>query len=130
MRRLVFAAAVVALLRFHAGLAQEANALQLETITEIARCMAQGLPEDWASAHMIVDLEHPGDSTGKVRYLVMRKDAEDKPEFFTPCDTDGPPKALIALREHEPVERRGWTSARLVVERDGSFRLHYDFPPK
>ena len=130
MRGLVFAAAIVALLRFHAGLAQEANASQLDTISQIAQCMAQGLPADWASAHMIVDLEHPGDSTGKVRYLVMRKDAEDRPELFTPCDTDGPPKALIALREHEPVERRGWTTARLVIERDGNFRLNYDFPPK
>jgi hypothetical protein len=130
MRRLVFAAAAVALLRFQAGLAQEANAPQLEAISEIARCLAQGLPEDWASAHMIVDLEHPGDSTGKVRYLVMRKDAEDKPESFTPCDTDGPPKALIALREQEAAERRGWTTARLVLERDGTFRLNYDFPVK
>jgi hypothetical protein len=131
MRRLLLAAAVAALLPFHAALAQEANATQMEAITEIFRCMAQGLPQDWASAHMIVDLGDPGDATGKVRYLVFRKDAEDKPEFFTPCDdTDGPPKALIALREQEPVERRGWTTARLVFERDGTFRLNYDFPAK
>jgi hypothetical protein len=128
MRRLLLAAAVVALVPFHAALAQEANATQMEVINEIFRCMAQGLPQDWASAHMIVDLERPGDSTGKVRYVVFRKDATDKPELFTPCDTDGPPKALIALREQEPVERRGWTTARLVLERDGTFRLNYDIP--
>ena len=130
MRRLLLAAAVVALVPLHAALAQEANATQMEVINEIFRCMAQGLPQDWASAQMIVDLERPGDSTGKVRYVVMRKDAEDKPELFTPCDTDGPPKALIALREREPVERRSWTTARLVLERDGKFRLNYDFPAK
>src|SRR5678816_4542209 len=124
MRRALFAAAAVALLPFHAGLAQEANAVQLEAISEIARCMAQGLPEDWASAHMIVELERPGDSTGKVRYLATRKDAADKPEPFTPCDTDRPPVALIGLRMLEPAERRGWTTARLVVERDGTFRLN------
>jgi hypothetical protein len=130
MRRLLLAAVVAALVPFHAALAQEANASQMEVISDIFRCMAQGLPQDWVSAHMIVDLERPGDSTGKVRYLVFRKDAEDKPEFFTPCDTDDPPKALIALREQEPVERRGWTTARLVLERDGKFRLNYDFPAK
>ena len=130
MRRLLLAAALAALVPFHAAVAQEANATQMEVIGEIARCMAQGLPQDWASAHMIVDLERPGDSTGKVRYLAFRKQAEDKPEFFTPCDTDGPPQALIALREQEPVERRGWTTARLVFERDGTFRLNYDFPAK
>jgi hypothetical protein len=130
VRRLLLAAVAAVLLPFHAGLAQEANTTQMEVISEIFRCMAQGLPEDWASAHMIVDLATPGDSTGKVRYLVFRKDAADKPESFTPCDTDGPPTALIGLREQEPVERRGWTTARLVLERDGSFRLNYDFPPK
>jgi hypothetical protein len=130
MRRLLLVAAAAALLPFHAALAQQANATQMEAITEIFRCLAQGLPEDWASAHMVVDLERPGDATGKVRYLVFRKDAKDKPEFFTPCDTDGPPKALIALREHEPAARRGWTTARLVLERDGTFRLNYDFPAK
>ena len=130
MRRLLLAAVVAALVPLHAALAQEATATQMEVISEIAGCMAQGLPQDWASAHMIVDLERPGAASGKVRYLVFRKDAEDKPESFTPCDTDGPPTALIALREQEPVERRGWTTARLVVERDGNFRLNYDFPPK
>src|SRR6185369_6425696 len=130
MRRLLLAAVAATLVPLHAALAQEANASQMETISDIFRCMAQGLPQDWVSAHMIVDLERAGDSTGKVRYLVFRKDAEDKPEFFTPCDTDGPPKALIALREQEPAERRGWTSARLVLERDGTFRLNYDIPAK
>jgi hypothetical protein len=130
MRRLLLAAVVAALVPFHAALAQEANANQLETINEIARCMAQGLPEDWASALMIVDLERPGDSTGKVRYLLTRKDAADKFEVFTPCDTDAPPAALIGLRTLEPAQRRGWTTARLVLERDGTFRLNYDFPVK
>ena len=83
MRRVLFAAAAVALLRFHAGLAQEANATQMEAISEIFRCMAPGLPQDWASAHRIVDLE-----------------------------------------------RRGWTTARLVFEHDGDCRLNYDFPAK
>jgi len=130
MRRLLLAAVAAALVPFHSGRAQEANATLMEIINEIARCMAQGRPQDFESAHLIVELEHPGDSTGKVRYLLFRKDAADKPESFTPCDTDGPPKALIALRDREPAARRGWTTARLVLERDGNFRLNYDFPPK
>src|SRR4051812_16289850 len=120
LRSVLIAAAAVALLRFHPGFAQEANVMQTEAINEIARCLAQGLPEDWASAHLIVDLAHPGDATGKVRYLVFRKDAEDKPESFTPCDTDMPPVTLIGLRRLEPTERQGWTTARLVVQRDGT----------
>src|SRR5215510_3987345 len=125
MRRLLLAAVAAVLFPFHAALAQEANANQMEAITEIFGCMAKGLPQDWVTAHMIVDLEKPGDSTGKVRYLVFRKDVADKPESFTPCDTDAPPRALIGLREQEPAERRGWTTARLVFERDGNFRFNY-----
>jgi hypothetical protein len=128
MRHLLLAVAAGVLLPFHSSLAQEANKTQIETINEIARCMAQGLPEDWATAYLIVDLEKPGDSTGKVRYLVARKSADSSPEPFTPCNTDSPPVALVGLRMLEPAERRGWISARLTLERDGNFRLNYDFP--
>jgi hypothetical protein len=107
---------------------QEANPNEMQAITEIAQCMVEGLPDDWVTAHMIVELATAGASTGGVRYLVGRKDAEDKLEPFTPCDTERPAKALIGLRDSQPADRRGWSSARLVVERDGTFRLNYDFP--
>ena len=128
MRRSLFAAAAALLLPFHSSLAQQANTAQMETINEIVQCMVQGLPKEWVTAYLIVDLEKPGDSIGKVRYLVARKSAEDKLEPFTPCDTDGPPMALIGLRNLEPPERRSWISARLILERDGTFRLNYDLP--
>jgi len=127
MRRFVLAVAA-ALLPVHASLAQQASVSQVEAINSIVRCMAQGLPADWTSAHMIVKLEHAGDSTGAVQYLVARKDADDNLESFKPCDSDEPPSVLIGLRQFEPAERRGWTTARLVLERDGNFRLNYDFP--
>lgn len=112
---------------FWAG-GQEANVTEREAVTEIAQCLVEGLPDDWVAAHMLVELQTPGASTGGVRYLVARKGAEDKFEAFTPCDTSRPAEMLIDLRARQPRERQGWTSARLVVERDGSFRLNYDFP--
>ena len=123
-----FLLAAAALLPFHPVAAQEANQNEARAVTEIARCMAQGLPENWVSAQMVVELAHPGESTGAVRYLVARKDAEEKLEPFTPCDTDLPASILVGLRGVQPAERQGWTSARLVVARDGSFRLNYEFP--
>jgi hypothetical protein len=127
MRHFLLAAAA-ALLPLHHGFAQEANRDEMQAVTEIARCMAQGLPDNWASAQMTVDLGGPGESTGAVRYLVARQDAEDKLEPFTPCDTDLPAAILVGLRGAQPADRRGWTSARLVVTRDGNFKLNYDFP--
>lgn len=115
------------LVPFWAG-AQEASDTERDVVTQIAQCMAEGLPDDWTAAHMVVELPSPGASTGGVRYLVARKDAEDKLETFTPCDAQKPAKMLVDLRDKQPLDRQGWTSARLVFERDGSFRLNYDFP--
>jgi hypothetical protein len=126
MRRFVVAAAT-ALLPLHLGFTQEASRTETETISEIVQCMAQGLPQDWMSAQMVVELERPGASTGTVHYLVARKDVEDRPEIFTPCESDAPPSLLLGLRAQQPEDRRGWTRARLVIERDGTFRLNYDF---
>lgn len=121
-------AAFLALLAAFSAGAQEASPTEREAITQIAQCLVEGLPDDWVAAHMVVELPTPGASTGGVRYLVARKGAEDQFEAFTPCDTSKPAEMLIDLRASQPRERRGWTSARLVVERDGSFRLNYDFP--
>jgi hypothetical protein len=128
MRHFLLAAAAAALLPFHHGFAQEANQNEMQAVTEIAQCLLEGLPDNWASAHMIVELARPGEATGGVRYLVARKDAEDKLEPFTPCDNDLPAAILVGLRGVQPGDRRGWTSARLVVTRDGNFKLNYDFP--
>jgi hypothetical protein len=124
-RWLLFAAAIAVL---QPVLAQEANPDEMQAVTDIAQCLAEGLPENWTSAHMFVELERPGESAGGVRYLVARKDAEERLEPFTPCDTELPAKILADLRGAQPAERRGWTSARLVIQRDGTFRLNYDFP--
>src|ERR671930_1668791 len=113
------------LLAARGAFAQEANRIEMDTINEIAQCLVAGLPEDWVSAHMRVQLPNPGAITGGVSYLVARKDAEEKLEPFTPCDTDEPANLLIGLRATQPPERSGWTVARLVIERDGNFRLNY-----
>lgn len=128
MRHFLLVAFVATVLAARAAWAQEANQNEMQAITQIAECMAEGLPDDWVAAHMLVRLSAPGESTGGVRYLAARKDAEDKLEPFTPCDAERPAKLLVGLRALQPPERRGWISARLVVERDGTFRVNYEFP--
>ena len=132
MRRFLVVAAIAllpaVLLPLAAALAQQANEGEMEAINEIGRCLAQGVPADWVSAYMVVELEKPGDATGRVSYLVLRKGAEEQPEAFTPCDTERPPRLLVTLRDRQAPERRGWTTAKLILERDGNFSLNYDFP--
>jgi len=127
MRWFLLAACIALLVAARGVAAQEANPKEMDAISEIARCLVEGLPDDWVTAHMVVKLRTPGASTGGVRYMVARRE-EDKLESFTPCDTEKPANILIGLRETQPQERRGWIAVRLSVERDGSFRLNYDFP--
>ena len=108
--------------------AQEANREETEAINEIVQCLVQGLPSEWVAAHMIVELAAPGGSTGGVRYLVAKTEGDGELEPFMPCDAQAPANILVDLRSSQAPERRNWTGARLVLQRDGSFRLNYDFP--
>jgi len=111
-----------------AAAAQAAAPYEVEMLQKIAPCLVQGAPSDWFRIYVIVELEKPGDETGGVRYLVTRQEKPDQPEAFTPCDIRGPAIDVLAMREHQVPDRRGWTGARIVLLRDGSFSLSYDFP--
>jgi len=111
-----------------AAAAQAAESFEVEALQKIAPCLAQGAPPDWLRLYMIVELDKPGDATGGVRYLATREATPDQPEAFVPCDIRMPALTLLAMREHQAPERRRWTGARVVLLRDGSFSLGYDFP--
>ena len=124
MRRL-FTLLAAAVLAVPAALAQQANPTELEIVTDIAKCLVRGLPHDWVTAHMEFKLDGPGATRGDVFYQVARKGAEDKLEAFTPCDPEIPPNLLLRLRGTQA--KQDWRAAKLAVERDGSFRLNYQY---
>jgi hypothetical protein len=110
------------------ALSQEASDREADTVTEIARCMAEGLPEGWQRAFMLVELAEPGAASGGVKYLASRSETADDAVEFTPCSVRRPAELLLQLRDSQPPERRAWRSARLMLLRDGNFRLNYDAP--
>jgi hypothetical protein len=110
--------------------AQEASKQETRVVQSIVECLVVGLPEDWVRAEMIVELAKPGASTGEVRYLVARKDAEDQLEPYTPCDFRKPARTLLETRNSQKPARRGWTGAKLLLQRDGKFAINYDYPKK
>jgi hypothetical protein len=122
------ALALAALCAPRPAAAQNAEPYEIEVVQKIAPCLAQGAPQDWMRLYMIVELDNPGDETGGVRYLASREGSPDKVEPFTPCDIRGPAMAVLGVREHQPAEKARWTGARIVLLRDGSFSLGYDFP--
>ena len=108
--------------------AQQASKGETSAVQSIVECLVEGLPEDWQRAEMTVDLPKPLAESGGVRYTVVREGAEEKPEDFTPCDIRKPARTLIDARKRQEARRRGWTSAKLVLNRDGSFSLNYQYP--
>ena len=123
MRRLL--AGLCLLLSLSPALGQQANPTETEIVSDIAKCLVRGVPPDWTRAQMEFVLDQPGATTGNVFYQVARKDGGDRLESFTPCDAELPPNMLLRLRGTQ--ERQDWRVARLVVERDGSFRLNYQY---
>jgi len=110
--------------------AQDASKQETRVVQSIVECLVAGLPEDWVRAEMRVELAKPGATTGDVQYLAARKDAEDKLEPYTPCDFRKPARTLLETRKSQPQARRGWTGAKLVLQRDGKFSLNYEYPKK
>ena len=101
-----------------------------DAVTSIVECMVPGLPEDWKEAVMVIELAKPGDETGAVQYLVARGRSAVPEERFTPCDVRKPAMALIEARRQQQAALRGWTGARLTIQRDGKFSLKYEYPKK
>ena len=107
---------------------QPASEKETRLLGTIAQCLIEGLPGDWQRAQMTIELDSPGAPDGAVRYLFSRTLSRDQLEAFSPCDERRPAAALVEIREMQTQERRGWKTARFVVNRDGKFDLTYDYP--
>lgn len=100
----------------------------MRAVQEIVECMLEGLPPDWERAQMVIELRKPMDLTGRVFYLMSTDDDGDDFVPFQPCDSGRPADLLIEARALLPRDRRGWTGAILLIQRDGRFGLNYDYP--
>ena len=121
------ASAAALMLACGAARAQQASPEESKFITEIFKCLAQGLPEDWEHAMMHMELAAPGSDVADVQYIVMRGNAADRPENFRPCDGVRPARALLDMRQRQPEDRRGWVGVKLAFHRDGKFELNFDY---
>jgi hypothetical protein len=130
LRHLLIIASLAAapLLSPSSARAQTASDAETAVLSEIAKCLVVGLPEDWQRAQVVVELKEPGAPDGEVRYLFSRTLARDKLESFKPCDEQAPARAMVGLRGAQPPEKRGWRVARFLLNRDGKFDLSYDYP--
>lgn len=108
--------------------AQQASPREQKAVAEIVKCLTKELPGQWQRILMIVDLPAPGAKTGDVQYLVAPTGSGGELVPFMPCDLKQPARILLDLRQNMPAARRGWTRARLSLDREGRFTLNYDYP--
>ena len=108
------------------GFAQDASTSETEAVGKIAECLVQGPPSDWKRLTMVIELEKPGDETGRVRYLATGP--QGQVIAYTPCDASKPALVLLQTRQQMTADRAGWNAARLVLFENGKFELHYDYP--
>jgi len=106
--------------------AQGASNSETETVGRIAECLVKNAPAESQRLTMVIELEQPGDPTGRVRYFAT--DTKGEHHAYVPCDIRKPALTLLEARQQLPEDRKGWTAARLVLFSDGKFELHYDYP--
>ena len=110
-----------------AAAGQQPSEQETDVVTGIAQCLVAGLPQDWQRAEMTVLLPRSGAQGGEVTYRMTRAEA-GKSEPFRPCDDQKPAQALVEMRRLQSPELAAWSSARLVIYREGKFDLKYDYP--
>jgi hypothetical protein len=110
--------------------AQTASEEQNRIVGEVAACLQAGLPPDWASAEMRVDLKAPGAETGDVTYVVRRKLSGGAFETFRPCDEKRAARTLLEIRKSQAKDRRAWTGAKLTLHSEGKYDLTFDYSKK
>ncbi len=98
-------------------------------LQEIFACVAQGLPEGWQRAWVIVT-ELSGDGkerTFEGRFQVSMDASGDKRWNFVPCNTRDVAQRVYGLNDFLEPEKRAWKVATLQFTRDGKFELKYDY---
>jgi hypothetical protein len=121
-------AMIALLLAAPAALAQTATEEQNRIVGEVAACMQEGLPPNWANAEMVLELNKPGAETGEVRFLTRCRLAGGAFEAFRPCDEKKAARTLLEIRKSQSPARRNWTSARLILRDDGTYDLSFEYP--
>ena len=109
--------------------AQGASEAQAEVLEQIGQCLVAGLPADWREAEMYVTLKAAGAVNGDARYTMIRSLSGGQVENFLPCSDKQPAKTLVTeVRKLQAKDKRGWTSARFTVYREGKFDLTFGYP--
>ena len=101
----------------------------VKAVEKIFACVAEGLPEGWRRAWVIVT-ELSGDEKertfeGKFHYSLDAAGAN--PAALVPCNAREVAERVHALNDFLEPEKRQWKVATLNFTSDGKFEIKYDY---
>lgn len=101
----------------------------VQAVERIFACVAEGLPNDWRRAWIVVTELSSGDRErnfeGKFHYSLDPEGAN--PLALVPCNARQVAEGVYALNDFLEHEKRQWKVATLVFTSDGKFELKYDY---
>jgi len=111
------------------GAAAEADSAGVKAIEAIFACVAQGLPEGWQRAWVVVtEMSGTGkERTFEGRFTMSLEAASDKRWDFVPCNARSVAEGVYGLNDFLEPEKRQWKVATLLFTPDGKFELKYDY---
>jgi len=111
------------------GAAAEADSPGVMAVEAIFACVAQGLPDGWQRAWVIVTelSESAKGRTFEARYQVSLEGAGESRWNFVPCNARDVAERVYGLNDFLEPGKRQWKVATLLFTQDGKFELKYDY---
>ena len=99
-------------------------------IENIFACLAPGLPQDWKKTWVVVTSMEA--AAGKepryeAKFFYANSFGDDEGDEFIPCNAQEVARRITGLNDALAPDRRGWKTARLVIDNEGEFELKYDY---
>jgi hypothetical protein len=97
--------------------------LDAKTVEQIFSCFAPGLPAEWKRAWVIVS----GSERAAAKFYYSNSTRDEAGEEFVPCNAQEITRRIVGFDATLPADQRGWRSARLVIDSEGTYELKYDY---
>ena len=98
--------------------------LDAKLVEQIFSCLAPGLPSDWKRTWVLVT---SAEAAIAAKFYFTSSYRDEDAEELVPCNAQEITRRITGLNDALPAERRGWKSARLVIDNEGEFELKYDY---
>jgi hypothetical protein len=105
------------------------NEANVKAVQKIFECVAEGLPQDWRQARVVITERSSGEKERSFegRFEYSTEADGSKPTPLKPCDSREVAQGVYELNEFLSPEKRRWKVATLTFTSEGKFEIKYDY---